>query len=41
MMQSAGSWYVKADGKTVDIADNAALKEAIKVWKRSYRCRNC
>ncbi|MFL0245715.1 ABC transporter substrate-binding protein [Candidatus Clostridium stratigraminis] len=33
MMQSAGQWYVKEDGKTVNIADNQALKEAIKTWK--------
>ena len=33
MMQSAGSWYYKADGKTIDIADNQALKESIKTWK--------
>ena len=30
MMQSAGAWYVKEDGKTVNIADNAVLKEAVK-----------
>lgn len=33
MMQSAGQWYVKEDGKTVNIADNQALKESIKTWK--------
>lgn len=33
MMQSAGSWYVKADGKTVNIADNKVLKESVKIWK--------
>ena len=33
MMQSAGSWYVKEDGKTVNIADNQALKDAIKIYK--------
>lgn len=33
MMQSAGSWYVKEDGKTINIADNQALKESIKTWK--------
>lgn len=33
MMQSAGQWYVKEDGKTVNIAENQALKEAIKTWK--------
>lgn len=34
MMQSAGSWYVKEDGKTVNIADNQALKDAIKIYKQ-------
>lgn len=33
MLQSAGKWYVKDDGKTVDLADNQALKESIKTWK--------
>ena len=33
MMQSAGSWYVKEDGKTVDIAGNEALKQAITIYK--------
>jgi lactose/L-arabinose transport system substrate-binding protein len=33
MMHSAGSWYVKEDGKTVNIAENQALKESIKTWK--------
>jgi len=33
MMQSAGSWYVKEDGVTPDLEDNAALKEAFKVYK--------
>lgn len=32
MMQSAGSWYTDADGK-VTIADNAALKDAVTVYK--------
>ncbi len=32
MLQSAGSWYTKADG-SVDIADNQALKDAIKIYK--------
>lgn len=32
MLQSAGSWYTDADGK-VSIADNQALKDAIKVYK--------
>lgn len=33
MMQSAGSWYMKEDGKTVNIKDNQALKDAIKIYK--------
>lgn len=33
MLQSAGSWYTKDDGQTVDLAGNETLKEAIKVWK--------
>ncbi|WP_160669821.1 extracellular solute-binding protein [Clostridium sp. C8-1-8] len=34
MMQSAGQWYVKDDGKTVNLANNEALKEAIKIYKQ-------
>lgn len=34
MMQSAGSWYVKDDGKTINIKDNAALKAAIETYKK-------
>ncbi|BCN29958.1 ABC transporter substrate-binding protein [Anaeromicropila herbilytica] len=33
MLQSAGSWYTDANGK-VDIANNQALKDAIKVYKQ-------
>lgn len=33
MMQSAGAWYVKEDGKTIDIANNQALKDSIKTYK--------
>jgi lactose/L-arabinose transport system substrate-binding protein len=33
MIQSAGAWYVKEDGVTPDLADNAALKEAFEVYK--------
>lgn len=33
MMQSAGKWYVSADG-AADIKDNAALKEALTIYKR-------
>jgi len=34
MMQSAGSWYVKEDGKTVNIQGNEALKQAISIYKQ-------
>ncbi|HCA29077.1 MAG TPA: ABC transporter substrate-binding protein [Ruminococcaceae bacterium] len=33
LMQSAGKWYVDADGKA-DIANNAALKEALTIYKK-------
>lgn len=33
MIQAAGSWYVKEDGKTPDLANNAALKEALELYK--------
>ncbi|WP_410511717.1 extracellular solute-binding protein [Paenibacillus sp. BR2-3] len=33
MIQSAGSWYLTEDGKTPNIANNAALKEAFKIYK--------
>lgn len=34
MMQSAGSWYVKEDGKTVNIDGNQALKDAVNIYKQ-------
>ncbi len=34
MMQSAGQWYVKEDGKTVNLENNQALKESIKIYKQ-------
>ncbi|WP_160686793.1 extracellular solute-binding protein [Clostridium sp. C2-6-12] len=34
MMQSAGSWYVKEDGKTVNIQGNEALKQSIEIYKQ-------
>jgi len=34
MIQSAGSWYLKEDGKTADLADNVALKEAFETYKK-------
>lgn len=34
MIQAAGSWYVKEDGKTPDLKDNAPLKEAFEVYKK-------
>ncbi|WP_379153490.1 ABC transporter substrate-binding protein [Paenibacillus sp. sgz5001063] len=33
MIQSAGSWYLKEDGKTPNIAGNAPLKEAFETYK--------
>ncbi|MCR2823710.1 ABC transporter substrate-binding protein [Lederbergia panacisoli] len=33
MIQSAGSWYLKEDGVTPNLADNKALKEAFRVYK--------
>ena len=34
MIQSAGSWYVKNDGKTVDIDGNQAMKDAVNIYKQ-------
>lgn len=34
MLQSAGSWYVKEDGNTIDIKDNKALKDAITIYRQ-------
>lgn len=36
MVQSAGSWYLKEDGKTPNIADNPALKEALETYKALF-----
>ncbi|URN94076.1 MAG: extracellular solute-binding protein [Candidatus Pristimantibacillus lignocellulolyticus] len=33
MIQSAGSWYMKEDGTTPDLANNAALKQAFETYK--------
>ncbi|HEY4390212.1 MAG TPA: extracellular solute-binding protein [Paenibacillus sp.] len=33
MIQSAGSWYLKEDGKTPDLGGNAALKKAMELYK--------
>lgn len=33
MMQSSGSWYVKEDGMTPNLADNTVLQEALKAYK--------
>lgn len=33
MIQSAGSWYLKEDGTTPNIKDNAALKDAFQTYK--------
>lgn len=34
MIQSAGEWYLKEDGKTPNIAGNAPLKEAFEIYKQ-------
>lgn len=36
MIQSAGSWYLKEDGKTPNIAGNEALKEALETYKAIF-----
>lgn len=36
MIQSAGSWYLKEDGTTPNIAGNAALKEAMEDYKAMF-----
>lgn len=36
MLQSAGAWYVKEDGTTVDLENNQALKDAITIYKALY-----
>ncbi|MHA6533033.1 ABC transporter substrate-binding protein [Paenibacillus sp. BAC0078] len=33
MIQSAGSWYLKSDGKTPDLKDNTVLKAAFETYK--------
>jgi lactose/L-arabinose transport system substrate-binding protein len=33
MIQSAGKWYVKADGTTPDLAENEALKLSFEIYK--------
>lgn len=33
MMQSAGAWYMEEDGETVNIENNQALKDGIKIYK--------
>ncbi|WP_043932354.1 ABC transporter substrate-binding protein [Bacillus sp. EB01] len=33
MIQTSGSWYLKEDGKTPDLAGNPALKEAFETYK--------
>ncbi len=34
MIQTAGSWYMKADGKTPDLGNNQALKQAFTIFKQ-------
>lgn len=36
MLQSAGSWYLKEDGVTPNIAGNAAFKEALETYKAMF-----
>ena len=36
MMQSAKSWYVKPDGKTINIKGNEALKKALTIYKQMH-----
>ena len=38
MMQSAGSWYVKEDGTTADIAENVPLQEALEIYRSLIEC---
>ncbi|WP_028562594.1 ABC transporter substrate-binding protein [Paenibacillus pinihumi] len=34
MIQSAGSWYLKEDGRTANLQDNPVLKEAFETYKK-------
>ena len=34
IMQSCGSWYVRQDGVTVDIADNESLRQAMEIYRQ-------
>ena len=34
IMQSNGSWYVKQDGRTADIKDNEALRQALEIYEQ-------
>lgn len=36
MLQSAGSWYLKEDGVTPNIAGNPAFKEALELYKKMF-----
>lgn len=36
MMQSTKTWYVKEDGKTINIKGNEALKQAVKLYKEMH-----
>lgn len=36
MIQSSGSWYLKEDGTTPNIAGNAALKKALETYKAMF-----
>lgn len=37
VMQSCGSWYVKEDGSSVNIAGNDALKQALEIYRQLLR----
>jgi len=36
MAQSAGTWYLKDDGKTPNLADNPVIKEALETYKALF-----
>lgn len=36
MAQSAGTWYLKEDGKTPNLADNPVIKEALETYKAMF-----
>lgn len=38
IMQSNGSWYVKQDGRTVDVQENEALKQSLEIYRELLSC---